>query len=155
MLSKPHKLPLKDFLRTFQYAPRLAINLFVTDSQNKILLTKRNISPCIGVWHLPGGFLLKNEPIIDAQSRIALAEFGLKLELKNELPLLGAFEDLDGDPRGHVIDLVYALSINTSSLIKTTRENIAVEFFEKNKLPENIGFNHRETLLRLTHCHSL
>jgi len=149
MLSKPRKLPFKDFLKTFKHTPRVAINLFATDAENKILLTKRNIPPRVGTWHLPGGFLLKNEIIINAQSRIAQAEFGYKIELKKELPLLGVFEDLDGDPRGHVIDIVYALSINDSSLVKTTRENKAVEFFDKNKLPDNIGFNHRDTLRQL------
>lgn len=149
MLTKPRKLPFKEFLQTFKKAPRVAINLFVTDSHDRVLLTKRNIQPCIGVWHLPGGFLLKNETISAAQKRIAQAEFGIQLNPKTSFSLLGVFEDLKGDPRGHVVDIIYSLSINDSSLVKTTRENKAVEFFEKNKLPDNIGFNHKDTLRQL------
>jgi len=149
MRSEPERLSEQEFLETFKKIPRLAVNLLITDHDGRVLLTKRNIPPFSGSWHFPGSFLLKNEPIADAQRRVARDEFGLELDEKADLSLLGVFDDLDGDPRGHVVDLAYGLTIEDSSQIKPTRETSEVKFFDKNKLPKNIGFNHRDTLHRL------
>jgi ADP-ribose pyrophosphatase YjhB (NUDIX family) len=145
----PVKLPEKEFLETFQKVPRVAINLLITDSNERVLLARRNIPPCVGAWHFPGSFLLKNESIAKAQKRIAKDEFGLEIKNKDNLIILGAFDDIEGDPRGHVVDIVYGLSIKDTSTIKITRETLEVKFFDKNKLPSNIGFNHRDTLSSL------
>ena len=146
---KPQRLPEQEFLETFRNVPRLAVNLIVTDSQDRILLTRRNIPPYQGSWHIPGSFLLKGEPIADAQRRIAKDELGLELDEQTNISLLGAFDDLDGDPRGHVVDLAYGLKMDDTSGIKPTKETLEVKFFDKDKLPSEIGFNHRDTLHKL------
>lgn len=145
----PQRLSEQEFLETFRNVPRLATNLIVTDAQGRVLLTRRNIPPFLGSWHFPGSFILKNEPIADAQRRVARDELGLELDGDISLPLLGAFDDLDGDPRGHVVDLAYKLTIGDPSQIKPTKETSEVRFFDKDKLPQDIGFNHRETLHKL------
>lgn len=142
----PKRLSQEEFLESFKNVPRVALNLIVTDSENRVLLARRNISPCFGEWHFPGSFLLKNEMIDDAKKRIAKDEFGLDLDNK-DVSLLGVFEDLEGDPRGHVIDIAYGMKIDDVNKIKTTKETMEVKFFEK--LPGKIGFNHRETLNKL------
>ncbi|GDX62274.1 DNA mismatch repair protein MutT [Candidatus Levyibacteriota bacterium] len=147
--SKPERLPEREFLETFKKVPRLAVNLLITDSDGRILLARRNIPPFSGSWHFPGSFLLKDEPIVDAQRRVARDEFSLELDEGIYLSLLGTFDDLDGDPRGHVVDLAYGLVIEDPSQIKTTRETSEVKFFDKDKLPKDIGFNHRNTLHKL------
>lgn len=149
MKSKPERLPEQEFLETFKNVPRVAVNLLITDRDGKVLLTRRNIPPFLGSWHFPGSFLLKNEPIIDAQRRVARDEFGLELDERADLSLLGAFDDLDSDPRGHVVDLAYGLTIEDPSQIKPTKETSEVKFFDRDKLPKDIGFNHRDTLRRL------
>lgn len=149
MTSKHQRLPEQEFLETFKNVPRLAVNLIITDLDGKVLLTRRNISPFSGSWHFPGSFVLKNEPIIDTQKRVARDEFGLELDEQADLSLLGAFDDLHSDPRGHVVDLVYGLTIEDSSQIKPTKETSEVKFFERDKLPKDIGFNHRDTLHKL------
>jgi 8-oxo-dGTP diphosphatase len=147
--NKPERLSEQEFLKTFKKVPRLAVNLIISDSDGRILLTRRNIPPFLGSWHLPGSFVLKNEPIADVQKRVAKDELGLKLEEDKDLSLLGAFDDLDGDPRGHVVDLVYGLIVIDSSKIKATEETLEVRFFDKDKLPKDIDFNHRDTLREL------
>lgn len=139
----------EEFLKTFQKVPRVAINLIITDPKGRILLARRNIPPCLGSWHFPGGFLLKNEPIIEAQKRIAKNELGLDIKNSKELPILGVFDDIKGDSRGHVVDVAYALKIQDISTIQINNETLEVKFFEKNNLPSGIGFNHRETLNKL------
>jgi len=147
--TAPVRLSEAEFLETFRNVPRLAVNLIVTDNQGRILLTRRNIPPFSGSWHYPGSFILKNEPIADAQRRVARDELGLEMDDQTELPLLGAFDDLDGDPRGHVVDLAYGLTIEDPSQVKPTRETAEIRFFDRDKLPEDMGFNHRDTLHKL------
>ncbi|MBI2326687.1 NUDIX domain-containing protein [Candidatus Curtissbacteria bacterium] len=141
------RLSEKEFLKTFKKVPRVSINLLIIDDKRQVLLTKRNIPPFKGFWHFPGSFIQKNERITDCQKRVARDELGLELDKKPELSLLGAFDDLDGDPRGHTVDLLYAVKINDSSRIKTTKQTSEVKFFKK--LPKKIGFNHRITLEKL------
>lgn len=68
---------------------------------------------------------------------------------QSKMSLLGAFDDLEGDPRGHVVDLAYGLIIKDPSQIKPTKETSEVMFFDRDKLPKDIGFNHRDTLHKL------
>lgn len=144
--ESPKKLPPDMFLKSFEDVPRLAINLLAVDNQGRVLLTRRNIEPSKGFWHFPGSFLLKNELIVEAQKRIAKDELGLILK-KSEMDLLGVFEDLEGDPRGHVVDIMYGLKLGDGIKVKMTTETLEIMFFDK--LPDNIGFNHRETLKKL------
>lgn len=145
MKSKKHeRLSEKEFLKTFKMVPRVSVNLLYIDRDQRILLTKRNIPPFKGFWHFPGSFILKNESIADCQKRLAKAELGLELEKESEISLSGAFDDLDGDPRGHTVDLLYTIKISNLSEIKTTKQTTEFKFFKK--LPKKIGFNHRKTL---------
>ena len=50
----------------------------------------------------------------------------------------GFFEDLDGDPRGHVIDLV--LEVELASPPQATEETGALRFFAS--VPDNVAFHH-------------
>lgn len=145
----PQRLSPEEFLETFQKVPRLAVNLIITDPDGRVLLTRRSIPPFPDFWHFPGSFILKNEPITDTQKRVARDEFGLELDDQSEMSLLGAFDDLDGDPRGHVVDLAYGLTIEDPSQIKPTKETSEAMFFDRDKLPKDIGFNHRDTLYKL------
>lgn len=187
---KPKKLPYKLFLKSFQFAPRPAVNLLVerevyetSRGRNgkfcklpikEVLLTKRKKPPFAGSWHLPGSFILKGEALIDCAKRVAREELGIKIEIKikikikvgkvkrltglkkrqDKFTLVGVFDDIDGDPRGHVVDLVYRCQIKPDQKgqaffgkawpFQPVGDSAEIKFFKK--LPQNIGFNHRETL---------
>lgn len=153
---KPRKLPYKKFLESFKYAPRPAVNLLVVSEDGEILLTKRKNPPFAGSWHLPGSFVLKGETLIDCVKRVAKEELGIKIEIeKKRVEFIGAFDDITGDPRGHVVDLVYRCHIKTDqkrpglfekglAFPKPVGDSAEIRFFKK--LPANIGFNHRATL---------
>lgn len=140
---KPKKLPYKKFLESFKYAPRPAVNLLVVRDDGAILLTKRKRPPFAGSWHLPGSFVLKGEALMDCVKRVAKEELGI--EVRNA-ELVEAFDDIIGDPRGHVVDLVYRCEL-LGKLPTPVGDTAEIKFF--NKLPKNIGFNHRETLKKL------
>lgn len=142
---KKYLLSDEDFLKTFENAPRAAANLIVKDREGRVLLTRRNIPPDRGRWHIPGGFILKNERVEDCLKRVAKKELGLDLDESPQV--LGVFDDLDKDERGHVIDIAYGVTIDDTTKLQTTDETAEIKFFEK--LPEDIGFNHRDTLHKL------
>jgi len=98
----PQKLSREDFLKSFKLAPRLAIELLFENQKSELLLLKRDKEPFTGMWHLPGGFLLKDESINDCIIRLAKDELNLVINPK-QTKRLGLFETLNGDPRGHIL----------------------------------------------------
>lgn len=151
MESKPKKLPFDQFLKTFEFVPRVAVNLLAVRSDGAILLTRRKKPPFAGAWHMPGSFLLKGEPLMECVHRVAKEELGIDI---TDVELAGAFDDLTGDPRGHVVDVVYRCRIEKGLALRSRARPLVpvgdteeIRFFKK--LPENIGFNHRETLALL------
>lgn len=42
-----------------------------------VLLSKRDIPPNVGAWHIPGGTVLFGEPLVKAVERVARDELGL------------------------------------------------------------------------------
>lgn len=175
---KPRKLPYKKFLESFKYAPRLAVNLLVERevyetsrgaNENgkfrklpikEFLLTKRKKPPFAGHWHLPGSFVLKGESLMDCVERVAREELGARV---TRAELVEAFDDITGDPRGHVVDLVYRCVVKSDKAskgltlayakvrpyqkFKVVGDTAEIKFFKK--LPAKIGFNHKETLKKL------
>lgn len=140
------KLAKKEFLYSFKLIPRLAINLLIENARGELLLAKRAISPGKGLWHYPGSFLIRGEKIIDCLRRVAKDELGIKID--GEKPkLIDVSENLDTDPRGHVVDLIYRIKIQTNITLKPTQHSQDLKFFAK--LPEKIGFNHREVLSQI------
>ncbi len=140
---KAEKLPYPLFLKSFALTPRAAVNLLLENQHGEILLTKRAIPPCEDMWHYPGSYVLKYETLEVCLQRVALEELGLDI---TGMPykLAGVFDDLFGDSRGHTIDIMYVLRLTDSLELHTNKETKEMQFFSS--LPENIGFNHRETL---------
>lgn len=140
------KLPKHLFLQTFRYVPRVAVDIIPKNIKGEIALAQRNIPPQKGVWHMFGSFILKSERIEECVRRILKDELGLRLR-KPKLKILGAFDDIKGDPRGHVVDVVYEFKLGKREVVRPTRETKNIGFFRR--LPKKMGFNHRETLRKL------
>lgn len=96
------KLSYEDFLKSFELAPRLAIELLVESPKGELLLLKRDKEPFVGKWHLPGGFLLKDETLNDCIKRLGQDELGVMMDM-SQMERCELFETLKGDPRGHVL----------------------------------------------------
>jgi ADP-ribose pyrophosphatase YjhB (NUDIX family) len=143
-MNKPKLLPFDVFLQSFKYVPRLAVGLLVVNNKREVLLARRAIPPGKGAWHMPGGFVLKGETLQNCIRRVAKKELGLVVK-GGSVKLLGLFDDIDKDPRGHAIDAVY--EIKSKTIPNTTEETWELKFFKK--LPAHIGFNHRDTLRKL------
>ena len=76
--------------------PLVSIDLVVKNSNNQYLLGYRNNRPAQGFWFVPGGRVLKNEPMDDAFIRLSKNELGLDL-VRAQAKFLGPFEHFYDD----------------------------------------------------------
>jgi ADP-ribose pyrophosphatase YjhB (NUDIX family) len=64
------------FNRIYSVVPRLCVEAVIIDSKN-VVLSKRDIEPAKGKWHIPGGTVLMGETLSTAVKRVAREETGL------------------------------------------------------------------------------
>jgi 8-oxo-dGTP diphosphatase len=77
----------------------------IIDEEERVLLTKRNVSPFLGQWVMPGGKIDLGEPILKALHREVMEEVGLEVEVED---LIDVFEHLTpGEDNSHFIILYY------------------------------------------------
>jgi ADP-ribose pyrophosphatase YjhB (NUDIX family) len=117
MTSGEHPLAQQEYDYIYSRVPRLTVEV-VVHSNAGVLMTRRNIDPCRGLWHLPGGTVRFGEPLTEAVKRIARRELDINVKSTRLLgyieypshyengldcPVGIAFEALayDGDPRAN------------------------------------------------------
>lgn len=88
-MVEPRPLSEDEFWAIYRKVPRLTVEIVVLADNGSVLLTKRAIDPCRGLWHLPGGTVRFGESLADAVTRIADNELGLTLHASR---LLGHIE---------------------------------------------------------------
>lgn len=77
----------------------------IIDDEERVLLTKRSISPFQGMWVMPGGQIDLGEPILTALQREVFEEVGLLVETGS---LIDVFEHVaPGEGNCHYIILFY------------------------------------------------
>jgi len=133
----------KQFTESFLLVPRVAIDVLILNKSNQFLLTRRGIEPELGKWHIPGGFLLKGESIVERIERIGVEELGFTISA-NDCRLAQVSDNLDADPRGHIVDIVYKCRVLRDILLKPWGDSVELGFF--NNIPKDIGFNHAQIL---------
>jgi len=74
-------LPKKEFDAIFSRVPRLTVEVVISSPERGVLLALRDIEPCKGMWHLPGGTVRFGEPLVEAVTRVARDELGLSVEV--------------------------------------------------------------------------
>lgn len=84
-----HPLTQQEFWDIYKKVPRLTVEIIVRNEKGEVYLTKRNIEPCRGLWHLPGGTVRFGEPLTEAVKRIAERELGI---IPTDTKLLGYIE---------------------------------------------------------------
>ena len=86
-------LDTETFLTVVSSTPLVAVDLVLVRGSQEVLLGLRNNRPAQGFWFVPGGRILKNEPLQAALARVAEKELGLQLAALPHAPrLMGAFE---------------------------------------------------------------
>ena len=80
-----------DLNTVIRLAPLVAIDLIIRDPQDRILLGLRNNEPAKGYFFVPGGIILKDEPLAEAFVRIMKKETNHSVRF-DEARLIGAFD---------------------------------------------------------------
>ena len=116
--------------------PKLTVDGAVL-KKDKILLIKRKNKPYKGNWALPGGFVEYGEKVEDAVIREVYEETGLKTSIKK---IIGVYSDLNRDPRGHTVTIVYLLKV-TNGKLRCNDDASDAKFFNFKNLPD-LAFDH-------------
>lgn len=80
-----------DLNTVIRLAPLVAIDLIIRDAEDRVLLGLRNNEPAKGYFFVPGGIILKDEPLADAFVRIMEKETSHSVTF-DEARLIGAFD---------------------------------------------------------------
>ena len=109
----------------------------------ELLLIKRKRDPYKDFWALPGGFLEMNETPIEGVIRELSEETGLKIK---EFKEVGTFGEIDRDPRGRTITIVYYTFLKSNNLsLKAQSDAIELGWFSMKEIP-NLAFDHRDII---------
>ncbi|MHB1865265.1 MAG: NUDIX hydrolase [Candidatus Saccharimonadales bacterium] len=73
-----HPLSNDKFWEIYSVVPRLTVEIVVY-SDKGVFLTLRDIEPCKGLWHIPGGTVRYGERLTEAVSRVAKNEIGIEI----------------------------------------------------------------------------
>lgn len=105
----------------------------------KILLIERRNEPFAGSWALPGGFVDKNENVLQAAERELLEETNLSV---SNLKQFYVASDQGRDPRGWTISIVFIGFINNLQMeAKAGDDAKNLKWFPVNNLP-SLAFDH-------------
>lgn len=80
-----------DFNTVVRLAPLISIDLIVRDADDRVFLGLRNNEPARDYFFVPGGIILKNEPLADAFARIVKREINYSATL-DEASLVGIYD---------------------------------------------------------------
>ena len=87
---KVKKIPFKEYKKIYSTVPRLCVEVILLIDK-EIALTKRDIPPAIGKWHIPGGTVLMGETLKKAVERIAQEEMEEKVEIQKMLGVIDEY----------------------------------------------------------------
>lgn len=128
-----YPLTKEEFSSIYSKVPRLNVELIIK-SDKGILLTLRDIEPCKGQWHIPGGTIYYGETVNMAVQRVAGRELGI---IPTKYRLIGLMEYPEliaigyGDPKG----LAYLIT-EFDGEIDLNFESTSAEWFKS--APENL-----------------
>jgi ADP-ribose pyrophosphatase YjhB (NUDIX family) len=118
--------------------PDLTVDIIIEYNDNIVLIKRKN--PPYG-WALPGGFVDYGETVESAAAREAKEETSLDLI---DLQQFKVYSDPSRDPRGHSVSVVF--TAKGKGILKPDSDAANAKLFDRNNLPENITFDHRQIL---------
>ncbi len=121
-----------------QRTPFLTVDAII-ETEGGIILIKRKNPP--SGWAMPGGFVDYGESLEDAVRREAKEETGLDIKLIRQFH---TYSDPKRDPRHHTVSTIFIAA--AAGKPKAGDDAREVGIFNKNNLPEDIAFDHRQIL---------
>ena len=130
---------------TYEY-PRASLTadiVIFSEDRTEVVLIQRKNEPYKGHWAFPGGFMDMGETLEQCAVRELEEETSIKMD---SLRQLGAFSDIDRDPRGRTITVAYyGIADKAHCPIKAQDDAAAVGWFRINELPP-LAFDHAKIL---------
>ncbi len=127
----------------FQSSPRLAVDLLVYRGREVLLIDRMNEPHG---YAIPGGFVDLYESVEDTAVRELREETGIEIS-KEDISLVGVYSEPSRDIRGHTVSVIYSCDITGRDVKAEGRDDaLSAEFFDIDKLPEKLAFDHREVL---------
>jgi ADP-ribose pyrophosphatase YjhB (NUDIX family) len=107
-----------------------------------VLLVRRSKAPLRAYWCLPGGYIDYSEKPQEAAAREVMEETNLKIEVGQ---LVGVYQ-IDNDPRGINIDIVYTGHVIGGQLSVNAEEASAAKFYLPFSLPRRMAYKHADAI---------
>ena len=134
-LDKSRRLTDEEYKFIFSRVPRLCLD-FIIIKDNKIILSKRDIEPYKGFWHLPGGMVRYKESFDDAAERILQDELGVSSTNKELIGFIEFPEEVNENGlHVHSVSIVFKTKLDEGK-IRGSKQAGEVDFFES--LPEGV-----------------
>jgi colanic acid biosynthesis protein WcaH len=137
---KPLKLSHRDLIEVVKKTPLVSIDLIIENTRSEFLLGLRKNAPAKDFWFVPGGRILKDEPIPDAFKRIAKDELAIILTYE-KAEFLGVFEHWYPDnftqkqkASTHYIVLAHHIKIADTPLEFPNDQHAQYKWFDKSSL---------------------
>ena len=119
-----------------------AVVLYKMNNDLKLLLIQRKNDPFKDQWALPGGFLEKDETLVDGAIRELKEETGLSNIKLNQIE---AFGSIDRDPRGRTISIAFMGMAKNEESVKGADDAQDAKWFSIKNLPE-VAFDHSKII---------
>lgn len=113
-----------------------------------VLLVERGVEPFKGRLALPGGFVMNDEPVLDAAERELAEETGIA-NLRGHLEQLGTYGDPGRDPRGRVITIAHLALVPDLPMGSAGSDAAGVQWHPVSTLlkrPAALAFDHARIL---------
>jgi ADP-ribose pyrophosphatase YjhB (NUDIX family) len=130
--SPDYPFTLEEFHAIYSKVPRLTVEV-VVKSDKGVLLSLRDIEPCKGMWHIPGGTVFLGESLVSAVRRVARRELGV--EVRGEPKFLDYIEYPEFYKQGFGHALGMAFLIDYDGEPKSNQESAELKWFRE--LPPN------------------
>jgi colanic acid biosynthesis protein WcaH len=134
----PERLPVETFAELVRIAPLVAIDLIVRDKSNRVLLGLRNFEPAKGWYFVPGGRILKGEPMRQAFARICRVELALDRSIENAR-FKGVYEhfyDVSryGETTTHYVVLAHEIDVEATHELKADDQHTGFSWFAESEI---------------------
>jgi ADP-ribose pyrophosphatase YjhB (NUDIX family) len=108
-MKKDQWLSEKDYNFIYSNSPRICVDL-VLKAGKTVFLTRRDIQPYKGKYHLPGGKVNFRESISNAIHRIAKREIGVDIKIKHLLGFMEFPREVQSGNKRHSISLAFLIT---------------------------------------------
>jgi 8-oxo-dGTP diphosphatase len=120
--------------------PKVATALLASDPMGRLLMIRRGISPGLGGWAFPGGYVDDEEDPVAGAARECREETGCEAQVDE---LTGAFHVITED--GGLVVLAYRGRV-TGGEPRPTDEAPELGWFDPQRLPYLVFTSHRQAL---------